>query len=80
MPTLNWWQASFHRGVRGFELDKSCSWRDLAILLRNEPETDLYGIKPRITRMITDLVNPLSIGGIYGIRGYRFRNQNTFAA
>src|SRR6185436_5562436 len=50
-------QASFHTGLRGFERDKSCSVKHLAILLRNRPESNVYGIEPRIT---TDLVNPFS--------------------
>lgn len=48
-------QASFHTGLRGFEWDKSCSYRDLAILLRNRPENNLYGIEPRISRMVDGL-------------------------
>ena len=41
------WQASFHQGVRGRKRGKSCSLRDLAILLRNRFEINVYGIEPR---------------------------------
>jgi hypothetical protein len=40
------------RGLRGSERGKSCSLKDLAILLRNRLELIVYGIEPRIRRMI----------------------------
>lgn len=36
----NSWQASFHQGLRGLKRGKSCSLKDLAILLRNRRESE----------------------------------------
>ena len=49
MPLRNDWQALFHPGLRGYERVKSCSLKDLAILLRNSREINVYGIEPRNT-------------------------------
>jgi len=74
MPQANDWQAVFHPGLRRFQGGKRCSFRILAILLRNRFEicvrnraAEYHGTKSGFIRVISEVRgsnNPDALGRI----------------
>ena len=61
MLQANDWQAVFHPGLRRFQGGKRCSFRVLAILLRNRFENAVYEIESRNSTELNPDLSVLSV-------------------